>query len=107
MTDGMRWRGALYGLASSAREGGRGGHMTMMMTGAVGEAPGGGARSGPSLHISYSDERSTKVRCEAMFAERLPASQRLLSELAEHVHDACVCCVLVFLDRRDMRELHT
>ena len=26
MTDGMRWRGALYGLASSAREG-RGGHM--------------------------------------------------------------------------------
>ena len=35
--DGMRWRGALYGLASSAREG-RGGHMTMMTTGAVGEA---------------------------------------------------------------------
>ena len=40
MTDGMRWRGALYGLASSAREG-RGGHMTIMTTGAVGEAPGG------------------------------------------------------------------
>jgi hypothetical protein len=37
MKDGMRWRGALYGLASSAREG-RGGHMTMMTTGAVGEA---------------------------------------------------------------------
>ena len=51
---GMRWRGALYGLASSAREG-SGGHMTMMTTGAVGEAPGGGARGGPSLHISYSD----------------------------------------------------
>lgn len=40
MKDDMRWRGALYGLASSAREG-RGGHMThmtMMTTGAVGEA---------------------------------------------------------------------
>ena len=42
-----------------------------------------------------------------MFAERLPASQRLLSELAEHVHDACVCCVLVFLDRRDMSDERT
>ena len=59
MTDGMRWRGALYGLASSAREG-RGGHMTMMMTGAVGEAPGGLAAC--RAFIFQREEHRRKVR---------------------------------------------
>ena len=79
--DGMRWRGALHGLASSAREG-RGGHMTIMTTGAVGEARDGGASSPAEtavsgLNISSKHVQKVQVFLSSMRTRRpLPMAYR-------------------------------
>ena len=79
--DGMRWRGALYGLASSAREG-RGGHMTMMTTGAVGEARDGGASSPAETAVSGLNISSKHVqKVQVFFSKHAYASAHGISSI--------------------------
>jgi hypothetical protein len=95
MKDGMRWRGALYGLASSAREGRSGHmtHMTMMTTGAVGEARDGGASSPAETAVSGLNISSKHVQKVQVFLSKhayAPAHGISSIEYAEYeVLEAC------------------